>query len=267
MLKPRLNYYFYDFLSLVERNNTYLTEHTSCSFEEQIDRTIILRMDDIGAWQYKDSSKILVAEILDRNMFITLGVIPEDLGTDRSTVLWLRKLKNNLQVEIALHGFSHEENEFMELGEGEASSKIREGLEELEKSINVRPITFIPPYNEYSSRTLTALPYYGFKIFSAKKNEYVTDDDLIMMGYTSNTYSFEGKFLVPVEEVIADCKNSLNKRNICVIMLHPQDYLISGSTDDELDEDKYSKFLEMLDELEKLDVEFKNFKDLLNCKE
>ena len=81
-------------------------------------KTIIIRMDDIAAHQYKGTSEKLIQDILDRNMSITIAVIPNriyQLHEDKELVSWLNEMKSNPNFEIALHGSEHTFNEFKEL--------------------------------------------------------------------------------------------------------------------------------------------------------
>ena len=238
-------------------------------------KTIIIRMDDIAAHQYKGTSEKLIQDILDRNMSITIAVIPNriyQLHEDKELVSWLNKRKDNPNFEIALHGSEHTFNEFKELNYGEASESIKEGNKEILTTLGIVPVTFIPPSNEYNYNTLLALKDAGFKIFSAKEDEhYLTEQkDFLSLGYTARTYDFYNTKFIPVEEVIEDCRESLDEKDYCVVMIHHQDYLQkddSGEIVNEFDSERYSEFQRMLDELDKLskeqNAEFKTFKDLI----
>lgn len=261
------------FTPLIEKNLTNLFKpskivdytqqnYSNCEFQVQ-KNTIILRLDDIAAWSYKDISRDMVNEVLERNMSISLGVIPEYLEKDKNVIKWLNTLKYNPHVEIALHGYDHDENEFMNLTKDEAVEKITKGKNKFEDSLGVIPITFIPPYNEYSSAVKEALIEENFKIFSAKQDEYEVND-IISLGYNARTYDYYTYRFVPVDEVLESCKNSLRERGICVVMLHPQDYLVAEGSSD-IDYDKYNEFLKLLDGLEELNADFKAFKDVLDC--
>jgi len=67
--------------------------------------------------------------------------------------------------------------------------------------------------------------------------------------------------LIPIRNVLKNCKVSLDERNICVILIHPQDY----SMEDEwaIDDIKHAEFVSLLDELKKLNAKSITFKDLI----
>jgi predicted deacetylase len=252
----------YGLLNLVNANS-FISYHNECVDLKYLnqERTIILRMDDIAAWQYETESKVLVSDILKRNLAVSLGVIPEGLENDMRVVNWLREIRKDNKIEIVLHGYNHDPNEFIDLSKKEATLKIIEGKKILKNVIRVEPITFIPPYNEYSSGTIQALEDEGFRVFSAKNDEFDIDKSMISLGFNARTYEFDKERYVPVEEVIENCAKSLDDNGICVIMMHPQDYMRDG----EMDMNKYGDFILLLNELKKLDADFKTFKDMLTC--
>jgi len=234
-----------------------------CTLEKPEENVIILRLDDIQAWAWKNSSQSIINEIISREIPITLGVVPEDLGKDKETLSYLKEIKDSELIEIAQHGYTHEENEFLYLNETQAVERIIAGRNILIKELGVYPTTFIPPYNEYSTATLLALEENNFYINSAKKETQIFSNTFAILGYTARTAEFNPERFVPVEEVVSNCRQSLEETGICVVMLHPQDYTINQS--DIIHERKYSEFLRLLDELENLNVEFIKFNDLLSC--
>ena len=63
--------------------------------------------------------------------------------------------------------------------------------------------------------------------------------------------------MIPNDVVVADCMRALDEKNLCVVMLHPQDYA-SGSR---IDEEKYALYVDLLDRLSMLDARFVTFQD------
>jgi peptidoglycan/xylan/chitin deacetylase (PgdA/CDA1 family) len=247
-------------LMILEAQNNDLSY---CSPRLPKNPTIIIRMDDIGAWNRYETSKLLTDTILKHNYKVSLGVIPYDIGKDKRIVSWLRKLREDDRVEITLHGYNHEPNEFMKLSKEDADLHIKKGKDILIKNIGVSPVTFIPPYNEYSSPTIEVLKENGFLIFSAKEDEFEISNNFISLGYNSRAYDFAEERFIPNDEIIENCKTSLNEKNICVILMHPQDYAISG--EDIIDEQLFEEFTNLLNELGNLEAEFKTFNDQLVC--
>ena len=221
-----------------------------CESIQTPENAIILRVDDIGKNAVYDVSKKLVDEILARGFKITLGIIPYNIESNFKVFVWLRELRLNENVEIALHGYKHDPEEFKEFSYEEALTSIRLGERVLEEDLGVRAITFIPPYNIYSSETLDALKDYGYKILSSGRNEAYVEEDFVALGYAARTFDFQELKLVSAQETLNDCRRSLEANNACVVMIHPQDY--TGSDWNELGSDEYAEFIELLDGLEVL---------------
>jgi len=233
-----------------------------CIINEPKENSIILRMDDVGTGRHVEEMKELVEIALQRDLSVSLAVIPNKLEEDRSLVTWLNSFKDDDRIEIVQHGFKHSENEFISLTKEESLESISRGRNIIFNQLNIVPITFIPPYNEYSYFTLEALQDLGFYINSAKEDEYLINEEFANIGYSARTFEFgNNEEFVPVSEVISDCKSGLKENNLCVIMIHPQDYLIDG----EMNQEKYNEFIKMLDQLEQLNAEFITFKDLASC--
>jgi peptidoglycan/xylan/chitin deacetylase (PgdA/CDA1 family) len=213
---------------------------------------VVLRIDDIQAFAWQDISIEMMKDALSREMPLVLGVIPNGIINDKEIFSYLRR--NNCNIEIAQHGWSHDLNapEFEDLQEEEAYEKIMKGKEILEKITDEPITTFIPPNNIYSSGTATALEKAGFKAVSAEGDGY--------FDYTTFTYNLEEDKYTPVSQIISECQGGFDKNNLCIIMIHPQDYL---SEDGKLDRERYKNYLVLLDEVEKMDAEVVKMKDLI----
>lgn len=246
---------------------TYVVEENStseCVFIPPTRPTVVLRIDDLGAWHYYDTILSMTSGILSRNMAVSFGIIPHELEKDQDFINWILSIKDFPNVEIAQHGFMHEPSEFKELNAVESYNRVQEGKNSIVENLRVEPITFIPPSNDYTENTVLALQESGFRIISARNSEYKTDGSMIYLGSDAQTANYyEGRF-IPVEEVLENCRKSLNEKNLCVIVLHPQDYVLDYSPT-EIDLTKYAEYERLLNELDALDVDFRTFKDFVKC--
>ena len=247
----------------------YLPDYSKCTIKPPKKRIIILRMDDLGRPAYYNIIDLMIKEIEKRDLSIVLGVIPEDIKNDNKFLSWADDLAFNPNFEFALHGFSHSLNEFSNLSKSDSLNLISKGVESMKTNLKVNPVTFIPPYNVYSNGTIESLKYAGFKIISAKQDEYSINNNLSFLGYNGKTFEFGSEsYFIPYTEVSRECGKSLDDHNVCIIMLHPQDYLVKDSTGKNtkvIDKAKYRQFIGLLDNLQTLKAEFKTFKDLLVC--
>lgn len=242
--------------------------YNNCYMKTINNPTIILRIDDLGAWHYNNAVRVITEDIVSKDMSVVLGVIPFNIEKDKSFMDWARQdsIRLNPKIEIAQHGYIHSVEEFKNLSYSDASKSIESGRELLMSKLGVVPVTFIPPYNVYSNGTSKAVKDNGFKIISSGQNEYSFFEHVLYIGYNTKTYDFDKRVNVPVEETIKDCEDSLKKRKLCVVMIHPQDYMSKDSSGQlNIDNIKYAEFLRLLSELDKLNAEFSTFRENLRC--
>lgn len=214
----------------------------------------ILRIDDPHADFYTDVVIKMTNDANSLNAPVVLAVIPHDLEKDGKLYDFLEM--SNCKIEIALHGWDHSANppEFSNLSMKDAYIRIQRGKSVLEKVTEEPLVTFVPPENKYSEGTRQAALNAGFKVISSEAGgEW-------FFGYTSSTYDFDINELVPVDQVIKNCDYGFKEHNLCVIMLHPQDYVTDGKLDDE----KYKNYLELLNRLISQNASFVTFKDFFN---
>jgi hypothetical protein len=223
------------------------------AFEKSVgEKQIILRLDDVQAYTWGGVTFRMIDDTLALDMPMLLGVIPAGLEEDQKMLNYLKA--NACNAEIALHGWDHQDDppEFAGISEEEAYQKIVKGKEVLSQITDKPVITFIPPHNQYSSGAKEALIKTDFRVISSEGDGE--------FDYTASTYDSEKEILNSVSKVVERCREGLEINNRCVIMLHPQDY----ATDFELDEEKYALYLELLEELRKLDASFVRVEDLVN---
>ncbi len=158
------------------------------------DRVIVVFRNDDPSGTSDAAHERRVVEVFKRyGVPQTLGVIPlcavgplhdptargeVSLGDNRGMVEWLRGYATASGSEIALHGFTHRTNrlsipsrreyfEFRELGLGQQADWIARGAAILERTLGVRPCTFIPPWNRLDVNTVHACAKNGIAIISA----------------------------------------------------------------------------------------------------
>lgn len=257
-------YSVYADLNTNQKNASY--DNSSCRFNLPIEKTIILRMDDVQEHAWSKATMNITDTVLNRNMSITLGIIPNRFNdTNRNAPMkkYLLSKTNNLKVEFAQHGANHKDMEYLNLSESEAYNLTKEGYERIVKTFGMYPVTFIPPNNEYNENTTQALSKVGLKIISAKPDEYKFDGAMMHVGFTAQTKYSDKTELEPVNKILNACNKSFDARNICVIVVHPQDYISNDKIS--LNEIRYVEFVKLLDGLQTLGAKSLTFKDLVTC--
>ena len=221
--------------------------------------SIIIRLDDAQAFAWNTIVRNLTDAANRKGMPVVLGVIPKGIGQDPVIRNYLLdKIRTN-KIEVAIHGTRHTEAEYGNLTETEAHALIKEGLEEIYAALKVCPTTFIPPGLKCSDGVTKALSAHGIRTISAGKDEYNFSGNILFAGYTipaklpGNTSR--------VDEVLYECEYALMKRNLCIILVHPQDYALEDMIS--LDENAYAEYIMLLQGLEKTGAKFVTFRDLL----
>lgn len=238
----------------------------SCEVKWPSNKVIILRMDDVQSFAWAGISMNITNTVLERNMSIVLGVIPGRLdeknnGGNLIASYLLNKSYDN-RLEIAVHGFNHVENEF-NVSEEKSYDMLKSSIQKIENVTHKIPVTFIPPNNVYSNGSVAALSKLGIYVISSNQDEYKFDGNIFYIGFSTTTKHSDLSDLNPIDDVIKDCDASLDLKNICVIMMHPQDYVNQDGVT--MNETRYIQFVKLLDGLDKLNATFTTFKDLLKC--
>ncbi len=101
----------------------------------------------------------------------------------------------------------------------------------------------------------------GRNPYSAKEKEYKYDRGMVRIGYTVPTKHSNEQDLVPVNKIFEYCKISLDEKNICVVLIHPQDYVAEDKRS--LNQTRYNQFVHMLDELRSLNTRYSTFAGLI----
>lgn len=231
-------------------------DHNSCHIGAT-EPTIVLRIDDIRA--YSVPAHYLIDEILNRKLSVVLGVIPRNLEKDKGFIDYLQKIRTNPLVEIAQHGTEHNEND-MDI----TNESLKEGNIKIQELVGVKPVTYITPFNEISSASREIVSHY-FRIISGKQGVIKEGEEVAEIGYTAATYDYANSQEVSIETIVSKCEDALNKTNLCVIMIHPQEYSSNINNSKSLSEDKFNEFKDLLTRLQELDARFSTFNDIVSC--
>jgi peptidoglycan/xylan/chitin deacetylase (PgdA/CDA1 family) len=104
------------------------------------------------------------------NFPLTIGIIGNKFGTDPAIFDYVY---NNLvylptwELEIACHGFNHEDFSTMTLAQQQVA--INGSISLIRSKLPITPIkTFIPPFNSFNTDTVTITKQLGFTHFSAQ---------------------------------------------------------------------------------------------------
>ncbi len=219
---------------------------------------VILRLDDVQAYGWSDISMRMMKDSISRDMPIVAGVIPKGIEEDYQLVRFLERESCN--IEFALHGYDHGAisdfdeviGEFEKLNYTDASHKLSVGIDEV-KHISESPIvTFIPPQNRISIEATAALGEYN--LFLSKSGNGYYD-------YDAKTWNYDDNVSVSAIDVIKTCNETFaSGDDLCVIMLHPQDFL---DAEGNFTESKYQEYIKLLELIKTSEFTTVRFSDMI----
>ncbi|MBN2095753.1 MAG: DUF2334 domain-containing protein [Candidatus Aenigmarchaeota archaeon] len=216
-------------------------------------RTVVLRIDDVQAFAWRNATITLLGDSLQRGIPLSVGLIPYAIESDAEMYRFL--YENRCKIEICLHGWSltskaHSRYEIERQEIDKSANDLMRAKSKMEQLFGVEIVTFMPPENVYPEALESVIQNAGFSIISSEGSGYYD--------YTASTYNFQKNEIVSTQEIIELCEKAFYEGQPCIIMVHPQDYTTGGM----LDKEKYKNYLQMLDELEKRGVSFARLKDL-----
>lgn len=198
-------------------------------------RCVAFRLDDIQDFYYSSEQRALIEMFRQNNASVTIGIIGSMFGNDAELVDFIRQYRNDSRIEIANHGWLHEDFGLLE----DAASQ-RGLLERTNHRIHdllgqdVLITTFVAPLNSVNEQTHEAVANSGLYIISA---DPVTDT-IFANDQTSSSRLYhlpktaELSFLtenntawdpVPVIEILSKIDDSIMANGNAVVMLHPWD--------------------------------------------
>lgn len=211
---------------------------------------VVLRLDDVQAFAWRDISIEMMRDAIDRNMKISSITIPVQLNTDKALTTFLKT--NQCNIELVLHGYDNtgDPPEFAFLTQEQANQKIDLGLAELSQINSQKVNFFVPPENTYSPGTSLAIKAKQMHI-SAEGGGYYD--------YNATTYDFTHNKLHDQAHVITECEARIVTDNICILMLHPQDFADDAG---QKDIQKYATYLGLLEYLQRKEYRVVTFSEL-----
>ncbi len=204
-------------------------------------RKVIIRIDEVQAFWLRETTLQIAAEAAQADIPLVFGIIPKNILEDTKLVTFLQR--SRCRIEIAQNGWDYAnqmrdgvvQTEFQNLEQSEAYLRIESGQDTL-KSINGQaPLTFIPPYNMYSTGTALALKQADIPIVSSQGN----------WKYDYSVAPFQSGRKTPLSprEVANQCKESFSEGKPCIILFSPKNF---STSDGEPSQEKIEYFRKLV---------------------
>lgn len=198
----------------------------SCVGHEIKKSIVIFQIDDLQAWWLETESAIVVDGLIQKNVPVTLGVIPSGFserdGAKGGVVENVKNWTKNYPdlVEAAVHTYNHDDYASWNLAK--QTSDIKKGKAEFDKR-GIPTWSFVPAYDWGNQYTPQAIVNAGLLVgIDALENPYIDSDKNPMIledgafyggGFSSWDYNTISKLI----------DDNVNKRGYYIIGFHQQD--------------------------------------------
>jgi peptidoglycan/xylan/chitin deacetylase (PgdA/CDA1 family) len=196
---------------------------------------VAFRLDDIQDYWLNSVQTKIIDTFQEKNASLTIGIIGNYFGNDAYLVTHIKeKMKNNNpQIQIANHGWNHED--FTKFGRDMQSTLMKNTNDKISQILEITPSVFIPPFNTVNSDTMAAFLENNFQYISANTTQdpppYVIKNAAVyhLPGTAKtgnlndgNTYWFSENH----KQTFAEIMNSLQKYGYAMVVMHPQEYSV-----------------------------------------
>jgi peptidoglycan/xylan/chitin deacetylase (PgdA/CDA1 family) len=200
---------------------------------------VVIRVDDIQDFAFKEGQKFLFDEGLQNNIPLSLAVIPGAFGEDQEMVEML-KLVTSGNSEVTVHGWMHEN--LAAFSYEKQLELLGQSQERIVQVLNHSPTILVPPMFSFNKDTLSAMSETGYGIISSFTNSAKpgiiskvrsVPGTVNLSDYGDNTWTMKDR-----DSLQTEISGSVNKYGFAVIVTHPQEFMV----EEELDPGKVQLF-------------------------
>jgi|GEM_PF-939044 len=212
-------------------SGTYQNTHSPC-------KCVVFRLDDVNSDFLTKIQINLMDQFISQNQSISLGLIMHRINQASPVVEKVKEGKQKGLFELDLHGWDHVD--YSQLSKEEQLGTLQQASDKMNTIFGQRSQVFIPPYNKFNGDTIGVLQSIGVRIFSsdtsADKNPYFVANG--MNEYNSNPVLYHlpamtsykndngnGTWIkIPIQTILNDVDDSVNRYGYAVVLLHPQNF-------------------------------------------
>lgn len=196
---------------------------------------VAFRLDDIQNYYLNNAQIKVIDTFQKKNASLTIGVIGNYFGDDPKLLDYVKQRveQNNPKIEIANHGWNHED--FALYNKTEQYTLLLKTNEKTLEFLSRTPSGFITPYNSLNNDTFLALQENNLKYISANKTvdppPYpLTNVTFYRLPETALTGTLNDENTAWItythNQTYAYIFDSVLNYGFAVVMMHPQDYTI-----------------------------------------
>lgn len=225
-------------------------------------RPIVIRVDDIQDFAFKDAQLFLLQEIANKNHPLSLAIIMGMFGEDSELRTAVRSAID-CGCEVGVHGWKHEN--LTGLSMPTQMGILFQAKTKTKDLLDVTPILLVPPMFGYDDNTITAMQHESFSIITTctDYHEPTTISDITNIPATVELSTISDKIwrMKHIDIVKTEVEESFESYGYAAIVTHPQEFLSNG----QLNQTRMSTFKSLIAELAET-CQFTTFEDLYQRK-
>ena len=226
------------------------------------DRFVIVRVDDIQDFAFKDAQLFILEQSNGTNLPLSLAVIAGMFGED-AEILEAVHLAVASGCEVGVHGWEHEN--LTSLSMTEQMNVLFRAKIRIKDLLGVDTQLLIPPTFSYDNNTVKAMCHESFAIFSTCTDYHEPSSISGITNFPAtvelSTLSNNVWQMKKVDAITAEIEKSFELYGYAAIVTHPQEFLSSG----QMNQTAKETFKNLLTELSKT-CQFTTFGDLYQQK-
>jgi hypothetical protein len=209
-------------------------------------RLIVLRVDDIQDFAFRDAQLLLMNWSREKGSPLTLAVIAGMFGEDLE-VLDAVKTVVAYGAEVGVHGWKHEN--FAELQFWEQMHILFQAKSRLKELLNVDPELLVPPGFSFNEDTISAMRKESYSIISTcvDYHQPASFSEVRSIPATVEVSVLEDGIwkMKSTESLLTEVEESFDSYGYTVVVTHPQEFMSNGT----LAEAKIDAFFSLLNDL------------------
>jgi len=220
---------------------------------------VAFRLDDIQDYWLNNVQTAIMDTFQQKNASLTIGIIGNHIGQDPKITDYIKsKLTGNPAIEIANHGWNHED--FTKFSREQQSILMKNTNDKISSLFGVASSVFIPPFNTINSDTVAAFLANNFQYISANTTQdtpssFIKNALVYHLPGTAktgnlndnNTYWYSENYT----QTFVEIADSLQKYGYAIIVMHPQEYSVRQvlNYSNTVDENQIQQLKTLIDEV------------------
>lgn len=215
-------------------------------FSGRPQRLLVLRVDDIQDYAFRDGQFFLLNWSRENNLPLSLAVIAGMFGEDLELV---EAVKSSIAggSEVGVHGWKHEN--FAELEFWEQMHILFQAKNKMKELFGVEPELLVPPGFNFNMDTVSAMREESFNVISTcvDYHQPTTYQEVRSIPATVEvSVLVEGVWkMKSTEALIAEVEESFKSYGYAVIVTHPQEFIFDGNLDKDVADSFVSLFADL----------------------